>query len=682
MENPTPTKQLHLGFHGRIIDQLGIQMYQSPVAAIAEMISNAWDADAKQVAVTLPTHQAKRFVVSDNGRGMTFDQCQQRFLTAGYDTRKGDPSARSPNGRILLGRKGIGKFAGFGLSKAMTVDTISEETGEHTTFRLLLDEIRGNGKDYVITTAIPVEVLKDEGPDESRKAQHGTIITLEDLTISKTPSPEEFRKSMARRFTVHQSADDFAVLVEEKPIPDDDALGNVRYSFPRDYTPEQKPIGLHLDGDWGIENVAGQEIRWRFRFLEAPIDEEELRGITIFAEKKMAQKPFFFNITGGVWGQGGLEYMTGQVIGNYLDHFQDDIIAAERQRINWDDARAAPLLEWGQRRVKELAGIWADLRREAKYEDLESKVSSLGNRLDKFPIHEQGVVRKALTRLADVPRMSEDTFSDVSNAMITAWERGRLKDLIHSISSVGSAGAGEVLALLVEADVLTALNIAEAVKTRLSIIQGLKDRIKERELENSIRDYLAEHPWLLSPDWERFEKELSVSHMLEAAALEVKLDTDPDWNKRIDLTLSGGRLLIIVEFMRPGLRIDRDHLTRFEYYIDVIRNHVRANTGGRFDRVEGLLVADGANKTSGAYLTKLEKLANDGLVAVDWADLAARSERQWREFLFALRVRTPKDPRLDDFAALELDPNALQEPTADTDPTDEGTLPPTLEPNV
>ena len=49
-------KKLFLTFHGRIIDSLGIQMYQSPVAAIAELVANAWDADAKQVKIELPTN--------------------------------------------------------------------------------------------------------------------------------------------------------------------------------------------------------------------------------------------------------------------------------------------------------------------------------------------------------------------------------------------------------------------------------------------------------------------------------------------------------------------------------------------------------------------------------------------------------------------------------------------------
>ncbi|MCY4226417.1 MAG: hypothetical protein OXF20_01735, partial [Gammaproteobacteria bacterium] len=46
---------LYLRFHGRILDSLGIQMYQSPVAAIAELIANAWDADANSVNINLPS---------------------------------------------------------------------------------------------------------------------------------------------------------------------------------------------------------------------------------------------------------------------------------------------------------------------------------------------------------------------------------------------------------------------------------------------------------------------------------------------------------------------------------------------------------------------------------------------------------------------------------------------------
>ena len=56
-------KKLHLKFHGRIIDHLGIQMYQSPTAAIAELVANAWDADAEEVSITLPDQLDKAAMI-------------------------------------------------------------------------------------------------------------------------------------------------------------------------------------------------------------------------------------------------------------------------------------------------------------------------------------------------------------------------------------------------------------------------------------------------------------------------------------------------------------------------------------------------------------------------------------------------------------------------------------------
>src|SRR6266851_8424 len=82
-------KKLTLGFHGRIIDSLGIQMYQSPVAAVAELIANAWDADASKVSVTLPAGMGEgaEIVVQDDGMGMTFGDCQDRYLNVGRNRR-------------------------------------------------------------------------------------------------------------------------------------------------------------------------------------------------------------------------------------------------------------------------------------------------------------------------------------------------------------------------------------------------------------------------------------------------------------------------------------------------------------------------------------------------------------------------------------------------------------------
>src|ERR1700686_1104881 len=80
--------ELKLTFAGNIVKHLGVQMYAGrPVPAIAELISNSWDADATKVEVNLPLNEAwdpnnqqQTIVVSDNGNGMNWDMVRDAYL--------------------------------------------------------------------------------------------------------------------------------------------------------------------------------------------------------------------------------------------------------------------------------------------------------------------------------------------------------------------------------------------------------------------------------------------------------------------------------------------------------------------------------------------------------------------------------------------------------------------------
>src|SRR5438067_13803000 len=80
-------QELVLTFAGNIVKHLGVQMYAGrPVPAIAELISNAWDADATRVDVQLPLNEAwspnnqeQCIEVSDDGNGMTWDMVRDAY---------------------------------------------------------------------------------------------------------------------------------------------------------------------------------------------------------------------------------------------------------------------------------------------------------------------------------------------------------------------------------------------------------------------------------------------------------------------------------------------------------------------------------------------------------------------------------------------------------------------------
>lgn len=642
-------KTLRLSFHGRIIDHLGIQMYQSPVAAIAEMIANSWDADAEQVEIALPDelNESAEIVVRDDGIGMTFDDCQEHYLTVGWCRREEAEGDRSPEkSRPVLGRKGIGKFAGFGVAEVIQVETVSSRTGERTVFSLDIGVLRRG--EYIVQEGGEIAVQTYEPPSDERRSRHGTTIRLKRLKLGRRPSPEAFARSMARRFLLHQRVADFGVQVNGRPLPTGENLAGVEFVFPRDYVNDEAPAGMTTDGDWGVESLrSGRRIRWRFVFYREPIEEEEMRGIAVFSRGKLAQNPFFFNLAGGLGGQHGQEYLSGQVEADYVDDLGDDVIATERQRINWEHAETVPLEDWGRTRIKELLRLWRERRGEKRRKEIEDRVAEFSKRLAKLPSHEQRTVKRALTKVGGIAALSEEQFRSLAEAILQAWEQGRLRELIDELANRTDVTTEWLLSALAEAEVLVALNLAEAVRTKLEAVRGLRALVEQRELENALRDYIAERPYLLDPKWETFKKEVSVRHIMEEAARTAGLEdgNGEGERKRIDLALRSGEHLLVVEFMRPGKRADWDHLSRCRRYVLLVRDKTSAETALGIQRVTGLIVADRLDDDA-SVRSEVQELQKSEIYAFSWQSLLEQAERKWREFLEILGSRAPADERL------------------------------------
>jgi len=93
----TKTKKLPdltMKYAGGFVQHLGLHMYGAAVPAIAELIANAWDADATRVDIQFPFDQAwdddSEIVISDNGIGMKADDVGDRYLVLGLDRRAHD----------------------------------------------------------------------------------------------------------------------------------------------------------------------------------------------------------------------------------------------------------------------------------------------------------------------------------------------------------------------------------------------------------------------------------------------------------------------------------------------------------------------------------------------------------------------------------------------------------------
>jgi len=643
-------RTLTLGFHGKIIDHLGIQMYQSPTAAIAEIISNAWDADAENVEITFDFESGDRddwtISIKDDGNGMTFEECQHRYLSVGYNRREQHgPREKSPEKmRPVMGRKGIGKFAGFGIARYIKVITVSRETTELSEFELDLQRIR-TGESYASSDPLEIGVNAYQSSQQNRS--HGTEIVLRGLSINNRISESRFAGSLARRFSLNSTADQFEVRLNGDIISEDIDQARIEMSFPRDLPEQDKTSrGIKIEQDgWGEELISGDDrykVKWRVNFYRDLINDDEIAGITIFAHSKLAQRPFMFNLTGGMASQAGPEYMSGRVVADWVDELSEDVISTERQRLNWEHPEVSNLQDWGQQLIRRLLSIWKSRRTEAKMLQLESKVSSFSQRIQALG-SEGRTVKNALIKLAGMEKLNEVQFIDMGNAILLAWEGGRLRELIRDIANSPNLDETGFLAILAEANAITALHTAETVNAKLSAIEGLEQRIRDKELENAVRNFIATNPWLISPKWETFAVENRLRTICEQAAEEAL--NDEAFNRRVDLVLSSGRQLLLLEFMRPGLTLDRDHLNRFNQYIDIIKEHLETNTALGLDDISGYLVADNLNRRAGMGAA-IRQMQNNQRYALTWDSLLSQAKHQWKEFLEHVKLRAPDDRRV------------------------------------
>ena len=74
-----------MSFDPQTIKHLGIRMYSTLAPALAEIISNAYDADATNVTITLTEENGspREIRIEDDGTGLSYNEINSKFLVIG-----------------------------------------------------------------------------------------------------------------------------------------------------------------------------------------------------------------------------------------------------------------------------------------------------------------------------------------------------------------------------------------------------------------------------------------------------------------------------------------------------------------------------------------------------------------------------------------------------------------------
>lgn len=132
------------GYHrirpaGRHIITIGRDLIKDKYAAIVELVKNAYDADSPGCKVSLlpfsnSEGKAIKVIIKDEGHGMDYETVVEKWMVPSTNDKL--TRVKSPSGRTMQGKKGIGRYSASMIGDDLVLQTIDND-GDLTTLYLI-----------------------------------------------------------------------------------------------------------------------------------------------------------------------------------------------------------------------------------------------------------------------------------------------------------------------------------------------------------------------------------------------------------------------------------------------------------------------------------------------------------------------------------------------------------------
>lgn len=359
----TMAKEYNINVDPRILELLGPNLYTNIYYVLAELIANAYDADAKNVYIISNKDDIR---IEDDGHGMSYDNGDiKKFLNVAGVSRTNENESFSRSGeRRKMGRKGVGKLAALSVSESVDIMTICN--GEKSGFVLARRPNDGN-------KLTPIE---DENISFCYIQNSGTAIVMRNPQYRLHKSLDAIKRNLLKIFPLVD--DNFRIHIirgkEEEYVEKFDEniakelcsliiLGEQHadlLNYVPDYFPKHRSdlvekrdeysVPLTIKDNNGNEHEYNLQIEgWigaykTTRGRKSEVTDFPDNFISLYANKKMGE----FNIL-PIVGQNKLNevYIVGQL---YVDLFElselPDMALSNRQGYKSDDIRYETVIKY------------------------------------------------------------------------------------------------------------------------------------------------------------------------------------------------------------------------------------------------------------------------------------------------------------------------------------------------
>ena len=580
-----------------ILNHLGLNLYSNTPAVLAEVIANAWDADATEVKIDFNLED-KTITVSDNGHGMDIDDINDKYLFVGYRKRN-KPDYRTIGGRRPMGRKGIGKLSLFSIANDIFVYSY-KEGGEKESFLMDADEIKEAIKSE--DPSSPKEYDPEPVPFDVNIPTSGTIIRitrLKKLRLTQA-SINGLRKRIARRFSIiDDPVGSFSIYINGNKVTfaDRDYFHKARFLFQygkHDYVKhcnnldvdEENGKKLYYDRRYrfGLDGNASEDgeheisgwiaIARRSNDLDdtEQVDSEQddnLNKITIVVRGKVAQEDILQE-----YRLGGMitKFIYGEIHADFLDEdSKQDIATSSRQRISEDDPRYRAVKSFID---TELRYIWGETNKLKKKKGLDMALSSNPYIKEWYEGLRPPALKKTAQKIfvdIDQSGVDEAYKQELYANGILGFERLKMNNALEMLETIDSSNMEVFLEYLSDIDAIEAMHYHEIVQERLYVIKQLQYQVEDDAKEKILQKYIFNHLWLLDPAWERATQYAEMEETVQAVVKDISQN---DKHYRVDIRYK--RVMashVIVELKRASVRLDKTDLEKqVRQYINAVRH--------------------------------------------------------------------------------------------------------------
>lgn len=650
-----------------IVEDLGLNLYTTLPQVLAEFVANAYDADSPSVNILMDVdaiHEARSNIrqqlgsdkralesrllpptltisIRDTGVGMTRMDLAEKFLVAGRRRRTEDTKTVTEKRRAIMGRKGLGKLAGFGVAKTVIVTTRAKGESHATRIRLSFDDLVG------VRTTDLIEIPDEHLPDGGGIVTSGTHITLEGLLYGTAKSKQStIEGDLAEHFELIRP-EEFAILINDQPIRREPATYVFCWPDP------EKAVDDLVDAKVATE-TGFAEFRYRMRFRDRYLRGAR-RGVRVYARRRLAMAPSLLDANTNMHGFRMTDYLDGVVEADFLDNEKTDLIATDRQSLRWDAAILSPLRDFLSEKITEACKEYQKLRdnkapsivRGDDWTQKQLEVHNLAGR-------DRALAMKIATHLVQA---LDDGVDDVSyrekvNVLFGAIGTGNLVSSIAALAAEDKPSLTRVAAKFLELAKEELDGFVGLARARVQGISALKKIVDDQDFGNNkeekkIQELLEASPWLVDSTYGHTvsaNASLStlfsnLSKVLGIGKAAVNGEDDAD---RPDLVFLVGNAavgkIVIVELKAANVVLESKHLDQLLDYMRRTKDWLKVHATGQAFLVHGQLIGSIKSDSHARGAVALRERMEREAARQDWtvrpfADLLNDTQRAHNHIL-------------------------------------------------